>query len=219
MERSESGMKYNLIARPLIRHFIFVLSCSIFFNLPLSAQNSGLKDELAHSLSGTTVISTVKFAEKAAPPGDRSGCLVSTIIYPTNNEVAYRMDSGSTCTAIAAQAMQHSIDRGTSFEVSSVDLQDGWLDLNLKSATGEYARLRVMLGDGWQSKLDSSSIRAQLARVLILDQNPLPKQRTTTALVGFGETFNQKEHHPPAKGTQQKPRPTGIVFGNLGSTS
>jgi hypothetical protein len=211
-------MNRNLIARRLLRQFIVVLLFLIFFNLHLSAQNNGLKDELNHSLFGTTVISTVIIGEKAVPPG-KSGCPVDTVVYPDNNEVAYRADLGGTSTAITAREMLHSFDRGTSFEVSSIELQDGWLDLLLKSVRGGNARLRFMLGQGWQSKLDSSSIQAQLARVLILDQTPLPeKQRPATLPVGFEVTFIKK-HDSPSKATQPETKPAAIILGTFGSAS
>jgi hypothetical protein len=219
LDWSNNGMTGNLFARRLLRHSIVVLLFSIIFSLQLSAQNSGLQDELNHSLYGTTVISTVIIGEKATPPG-KSGCPVDTVVYPGNNEVAYRIDLGGTSTAITAREMLYSFDRGTSFEVSSIELQDGWLDLNLKSVSGGNARLRFMLGHGWQSRLDSASIQAQLARVLILDQNPLPeKQRQTALPVGVEVTFVQKKHDSPSKGSRQETKPAAIILGTFGSTS
>jgi hypothetical protein len=211
-------MTCSLFAPRLFRQFVFVLSISILFTLQLSAQNGGLKDELSHSLSGTTVISTIILGAKAAPQGYRSSYPVETLVYPANNAVAYRMDMGATSTAVTAQGMQRYFDRGTSFEVSGFDLQDGWLELRLKSAGGDSARLRLMLGNGWQSKFDSSSIRAQLACVLVLDQKQRTR-KTTPVPVGFGETFSQKEQDTPSKRTHAGAGTGGELFVKFGSTS
>lgn len=186
--------------------------------MQLSAQNGGLKDELYRSLSGTTVISTILFGGRAAPSGYQSDYPVETLVYPGNNEAVYRMDLGSTITTITAADMRRYFDRGTSFQVIGLDLQDGWLELKLTSAGGDSARLRLMLGAGWQSKFDSSSIRAKLACVLILDQKPRTR-KTMPVPVGFGETFIQTHHETPSKGTHAGDGNSGVVFGTYGSTS
>ena len=211
-------MTCSIFAHRLFRHFTFILAFSILFTLQLSAQNGGLKDELSQSLSGKTVISTIIFGEREVPTGHSSDCPVDTIVYPAGSEVAYRMDFGGTSSAITIREMHRYFDRGTSFQVSSFDLQDGWLDLKLKSAGGDYAQLRLMLGDGWQSRFDASSNRAQLAYVLILDQPPLPKQRTTVP-AGFEATFSQKEHDAPSKASHPGAGSGGEVFVNFGRTS
>ena len=197
MDWSNNEMNCKVLARRLFRYFMVVLPFSMFFTMPLSAQSGGLKDELSHSLSGTTVVSTILFGGRAAPGGYKSDFPVDTI-YTTNNEVGYQMDQGAARTAIAPHQMQHYFDRGTAFQVSSVDLQDGWLELKLKSAGGDSARLRLMLGNGWQSKFDVSSIRARLACVLILDQKP-QERHTATVPVGFGEPFSLQAHDAPSK--------------------
>ena len=160
-------MTCGLLGHRLFRQLIFVFLFSILFTMQLSAQNGGLKDELSHSLSGTTVISTILVGGRAAPRGYQADYPVDTLVYPGNREVAYRMDLGSTSTTTTAEDMRRYFERGTLFQVIGLDLQDGWLELKLKSAGGDSARLRLMLGDGWQSKFDSSSIQARLACVLI----------------------------------------------------
>lgn len=210
-------MTCSKFARRLFRHFIFVFSFSSLCTLQLFAQNGGMQDALYHSLSGTTVISTILIGGRAAPLGYLADYPVETLVYPPGDEVAYRMDLGTTSTSISAQELRRYFDRGTSFQVSGFDLQDGWLELKLKSAGGEYARVRLMLGAGWQSKFDSTSIQAQLACVFILDQKPRPKQRTVVP-VGFGETVIPKEHGSPSKGTHVGAGMGGEVFGKLGRT-
>ena len=186
--------------------------------MQLSAQNGGLKDELSHSLSGTTVISTILVGGRAAPRGYQADYPVYTLVYPGNREVAYRMDLGSTSTTTTAEDMRRYFERGTLFQVIGLDLQDGWLELKLKSAGGDSARLRLMLGDGWQSKFDSSSIQARLACVLILDQKPRTR-KTTPVPVGFGETFIQTHQETPSKGAHAGAGNGGEVFVKFGSTS
>lgn len=211
-------MTCTRLAHRSVRHFIFGLSVSILFTLQLSAQSGGVKDELSHSLSGTTVISTILLGGKAAPQGYRSGYPVETLVYPATNDVAYRMDLGATSTAITPQDMQRYFDRGTVFQVVGFDVRDSWLELKLKSAGGDSARLRLMLGDGWQSKFDSASIRAQLASVLVLDQTP-QMRKTAPVPVGFGETVTQTHRETPAKDTHAGSGSGGEVFVKFGSTS
>lgn len=210
-------MTCGLFAHRIFRQFIFVLSILILFTMQLAAQNSGVKDELYHSLSGTTVISTIILGEKAAPQGYRSGYPVETLVYPGGSEVAYRMDMGATSAAVPAQQLQRYFDRGTSFEVSGFELQDGWLELKLQSAGGDSARLRLMLGDGWQSKFDSSSIRAQLACVLVLDQTPRTR-KTMPVPGGFGEAVIQTRHETPAKNSHAGAGSAGEVLVNFSGT-
>ena len=206
----------GIFAHRSFGHFICVFSFSILFTMQLSAQNKALKDELEHSLSGTTLISTILFGGSAVPRGHQSDCPVNTLVYPDSREVTYRLES-RVRTNIAAQEMQRYFDRGTSFHVSSIDLKDDWLEINLESARGDSARLRLMLGAGWQSKFDSSSIQAQMARVFVFDQQPQPKQRTTVP-AGFGETLSQTQPPAPSNGTRVRAGVGGEAFGKLGDT-
>ena len=145
-------MTCGLFVQRLIRQFVFVLSISILFTLQVFAQGGGVKDELSQSLPGTTVISTIILGGKAAPQGYRSGYPVETLVDPATDNVTYQMDMGATSTTITAQDMQRYFDRGTAFQVVGLDVRDSWLELKLKSAGGDSAQLRLMLGDGWQSK-------------------------------------------------------------------
>jgi hypothetical protein len=104
-----------------------------------------------------------------------------------------------------------------------VDVRDSWLELSLKSAGGDCARLRLMLGDGWQSKLDSSSVRAQLASVLVLDQKPRTR-KILPVPAGFGEPVIQTHPETTHPETPSKDIHAGAgngreVFGKFGSTS
>ena len=209
-------VNYGIFARRSFWHFICVLSFSILFTMQLSAENKSLKDELEHSLSGTTLISTIVVGDRAIPRGDQADYPVNTLVYPNSRDVTYRVEWG-TRAEIDTRDMQRYFDRGTSFYVSSVGLKDDCLELQLESAKGDSARLKLMLGAGWQSKFDSSSIQAQLARVFVFDRQPQPKQRTAVA-AGFGDTFSQMVQVTPSKHVRAVAGTGGEVFGELGGT-
>ncbi len=211
-------MTCGLFVQRLFRQFIFVLSISILFTMQLSAQSGAVKDELYHSLSGTTVIATIILGGKAAPQGSRSGFPVETLVDPATNNVAYQMDLGATSPVITAQDMQRYFERGTAFQVVGLELRDSWIELKLKSAGGDSARLRLMLGDGWQSKFDCSSVRAQLASVLVLDQTPRIR-KTTPVPAGFGEPGIQTHRETPSKDIHAGAGNGGEVFVKFGGTS
>jgi hypothetical protein len=174
-----------LFSRRSFWRFLGIFSLSILFTLQLAAQNSALQDELTHSLSGATLISTILFGGKAILPGQQADFPVNTLVDPTRRDVSYCVESGRLRTAIAANEMHHYFDRGTFFHLRAIDLKDDSLELKLESNTGDSAQLTLMLGAGWQSKFDNASIQSQLARVFVIDRQPQPTRRAAIP-AGFG---------------------------------
>jgi len=157
------------------------LALTIFFNQQAHAKDKVLKGELEHLLSDKTMVSKIIFGGKGTPREYQMDYPVNTLVYPDSGGVTYRVEWGVMRTEIGTQEMLRSFDRGTSFHVSGIDLKDDRLELKLKSGSGDSAKLKLMLGAGWQSKFDSSSVQAQLARVFVFDQQPQPTQGTTVA--------------------------------------
>jgi hypothetical protein len=196
--------------RRSIWHFLCIFSFSILFAVQLPAQTGALQDELNHSLSGTTLISTILLGGRAIPHGQQADYPVTTLVAPDSGEVSYRVEWGLNRTNITAREMHGYFDRGTSFHVRSVELKADSLELKLDNPAGDSARLQLILGAGWQSRFDSASIQTQLARIFVLDHQPQPKQRIAAA-AGFGEPFSPAQHNKPASAT-----PAYAGFGSVG---
>src|ERR1700687_6186473 len=119
----------DIYARRAFWQFICLFSFSILFTIQLSAENKALIDELEHSLSGTTLISTILLGDRAIPHGCAKAYPVNTLVHPGIRDVTYRVEWGVNHTQIDAPEMQHYFDRGTSFHVSGIDLRDESLEL------------------------------------------------------------------------------------------
>jgi hypothetical protein len=169
--------------------------------IALAGENKALKAELENQLSGKTVVSKIVFGGRAVPPGYQGDYPVNTLVYPETGAVTYRVEWGVMRADVAEQQMQRHFDSGTSFRVSGIDLKDDRLELKLDSGSGGSARLKLMLGAGWQSKFDGASVQAQLARVFVLDQRPEPTQGTTIASTNPSSSneVEQKSHQQPER--------------------
>ena len=152
-----------------------------FGQIALAGENKALKGELERSLSGKTVVSKIVFGGRAVPRGFQGDYPVNTLVYPESGAVTYRVEWAYMRTEVGEQEMLGRFGSGTAFQVSGIDLKDDRLELKLKSGSGDSARLKLMLGPGWQSRFDGASVQAQLARVFVLDQQPEPTQETAAA--------------------------------------
>jgi hypothetical protein len=99
---------------------------------------------------------------------------VNTLFDPDSGQVTYRIEWAYMRADVGEREMVRRFDSGTRFRVSGIELKDDRLELKLEGGSGGSARLKLMLGRGWQSKLDVSSVQAQLARVFVLDQYAEP---------------------------------------------
>lgn len=203
----------GLFPRRSFWRFVGIFSLLILFTLQLAAQNSALQSDLSHSLSGATLISTIRFGGKTILPGQQADYPVNTLLDPTRRDVSYCVESGRLRTAIAANEMHHTFDRGTFFHLRAIDLKEDSLELNLESSTGDSARLTLMLGAGWQSKFDGASIQSQLARVFVIDRQPQPTQRAAVPS-GFGAPIA-----PSQQDTASQDTASNDVRANAGARS
>jgi hypothetical protein len=149
-----------------------------FCNLQLRADRKTLKSDLEGALVGQSVISRITFGGKAIPPGARADYPVNTVVYPDSGQVAFRVEWGLMRVDVSPAQMQRRFDRGTSFRVTGIEIKDDRLELKLQSGSGDSARLKLMLGAGWQSKFDLQSVQSQLSRIFVLDQVHQPQQQT-----------------------------------------
>jgi TPR repeat protein len=139
----------------------------------VAGENKPLKGELQTELAGKTVISRIVFGGRAVPQGYQFDYPVNTLVFPDTESVTYRVEWGVMRAEIGESQMLRRFESGTSFRVTGVDAKDDRLELKLEGSGGS-ARLKLMLGAGWQSKLDSASVQAQLGRVFVFEQWPAP---------------------------------------------
>ena len=170
----------------------------------LPAENKVLKADLERAIVGKPMVSKILLGGKARPQGYHANYPVNTLFYPDTDQVTYRVDSGLMHKDVGPAEMKQQFDQGTSFRVANIDLKDDRLELSLRSGNGDSAKLRLMLGDGWQSKSDVSSIQAQLALVLVLDQQPEPLRRKTSARPSILDTPSTGQQTQQDTGTYQQ---------------
>ena len=165
--------------------FLRIAICTIlmlgFCNLQLRADNSALKSDLEHSLVGQSVVSKIMFGGTAIPPRTSTYYPVNTLVFPDSSQVSYRVEWGLIREEVSPRGMQRRFDPGTSFRVAAVEIKDDRLELKLQSGSGDSARLKLMLGAGWQSKFDLQSIKSQLSQIFVLDEPLPPKQQVAGA--------------------------------------
>jgi hypothetical protein len=150
-------------------------------SLPAEADNKTLKSELEAALMGKTLVSRIMFGGRAIPRGDQADYGVNTLVYPTSGEISYRVEWGIIRSEVSPGEMLRRFEPGTSFQIVEIELKDDRLELKLQSGRGDSARLKLMLGAGWQSKFDLTSIQAQLARVFVFEQQSVPPEGSTAA--------------------------------------
>src|SRR5271156_4553363 len=137
--------------------------------VPVFADQNAIKHDLEQTLLGKTFVSKIVFGGRAIPPGYQADYSVNTLVYPESGEVRFRIEWGMMRADIRPQQMQRKFDAGTSFKVSSVEVKDDRLELKLESGSGDSARLKLMLGADWQSRVDAAAVLAQLANIFAID--------------------------------------------------
>ena len=155
----------------------FVLCCCG----QLFAENKVLKAGLESAIVGKPVVSKILLGGKARPQGYHATYPVNTFFYPDTNQVTYRVDSGLMHKDVGPAEMKEQFDQNTSFRITNLELKDDRLELKLEADTkGASAKLELMLGAGWQLKLDVPSVQKQLDVILVTGQQP-EEQRVATA--------------------------------------
>jgi len=172
----------------------------------MSAENAALKSGLENALSNKTLVSRIMLGGEATPRGLQATYPVNTLISPSSDVVTFRVESLLIRTDVQPSEMSRRFEQGTSFRVTNIDLKDDRLELKLQSGNGGSAKLKLMLGEGWQSKVDLSAIQAQLARVFVLDETQRQAEASTgtssapsPSSSGAGETRGYRHDSHAAK--------------------
>jgi hypothetical protein len=196
-----SVMLRCLFARHRFCRVVCVLAVLTVCSVHVTAQDRNLKSELESALRGKTVVSKIVFGGKATPRGYQVAYPVNTLVYPNTNQVIFRVEWGIMRTEVGPGEMGRRFSPGTSFQIANIDLKDDRLELKLDTDSGDSARLKLMLGAGWQSKFDAASVQTQLARIFVLAQQSQPPSQTstaaaasTTALPGFAGAGSTSEY-------------------------
>jgi hypothetical protein len=146
------------------------------------------------------------FGGKAIPPRATMDYPVNTVVLHDSSQVSYRVEWGLIREEVSKYQMQRRFDPGTSFRVTGVQVKDDRLELNLQSASSDSAKLKLMLGAGWQSKLDLQAVQSQLSRIFVFDQPQQPKQQvasaTTVSTITPPVAGTTSATNTPAPGTQ-----------------
>lgn len=150
---------------------------SVLCCLQLRAENNALKRELEREFINKTVVSKIILGEKAIPPGYQTLYPVNTLVYPDRDDVTFRVEWLEIRTEVGPQ-MQNRFEGGSSFRITAIDFKDDRLELKLQSLNGRSAKLKLMLGAGWQSKFDVAAVQIQLARIFVLAEQPQPTPAT-----------------------------------------
>jgi hypothetical protein len=168
----------------------------------LRADNTALKSDLERTLIGQSVVSKIMFGGRAIPSDARTDLPVNTLVFPDSSQVSYRVEWGGVIREeVSPSQMQRRFDPGTSFRIAGIEVKGDRLELKLQSGSGDSARLKLMLGAGWQSKFDLQSIKSQLSQIFVLDEPQQPKQQVAGATTAptatppaFGETASDTQY-------------------------
>ena len=171
-------MRVSIGSSRLLSVAVFGALIAVFCN-QLRADNTTLKSELERTLVGQSVVSKIMLGGTAIPSRASTSTYypVNTLVFPESSQVSYRVEWGLIREEVSPYRMQRRFEPGTSFRIAGVEVKDDRLELKLQSGSGDSAKLKVMLGAGWQSKLDVQAVQSLLARILVLEQPQQPKQQ------------------------------------------
>jgi hypothetical protein len=137
-----------------------------------AAENSALKAEISSSLNGTVLVSKVTFGGRAIATGYQTDWPVITIVNAETGAVTYRVESGIVRFDVGQREMRRHFAPGSRFHVSGIDLKDDRLELMLEGGNGISAKVRLVLGQGWQSSMNADAVVHSLQKVLASGQQP-----------------------------------------------
>jgi hypothetical protein len=150
--------------------FLFVLLVSSM------ALGQIAKSDIERTIVDKDVVSKIMFGGKATPRGYSAPYPVNTLVNPETGQVTFRVEWGLMRAEVSPPEMLRRFDRGTSFHVANAEFKDDRLELKLDNPSGDSARLKLMLGPGWQKKLDLAAVQAALARIFVFGQQPQQAQ-------------------------------------------
>jgi hypothetical protein len=171
----------------VIAAFSFVYLAGIWTPSAFAAENSSLKAEIFRSLNGTVLVSKVTLGYRAIATGYQTDWPVITIVNTQTGGVTYRVESGMVRFDVGQREMRRHFAQGSRFHVSGIDLKDDRLELMLDGGSGNSAKLRLVLGQRWQSNSDINAVMTQLARVFDLPNAPDSLSSTASATEGNTE--------------------------------
>jgi hypothetical protein len=148
----------------------------------VASDKSSLKTEISQSLNGTVLVSKVTLGGRAIATGYQTDWPVITIVNTETGEIAYRVESGMVRFDVGPREMRQRYESGSQFHLSSYEMKDDRLELKLESGSGGSAKLKLLLGQNWQSRLTAAQVMTQLARVFDLPkaQNSSPNTASST---------------------------------------
>ncbi len=154
------------------------LAVAIFSGQQAHAKDKSLKGELEHALVGQLVTSKILLGDRARPSDvTREGLTldfpVHTLVDAETGEIAYRVEEPLLLerAEVHEEEMLRSFEAGTSFRISAIHVKDSRIEIKLKQLSGGSAEVKLMMGKGWQSKYDATSVQARLARVFSFEQS------------------------------------------------
>lgn len=130
------------------------------------------------------LVSKVTLGGRAIATGYQTDWPVITIVHAETGDITYRVESGFVRFDVRQREMRRAFAPGSRFHMSSIDLKDDWLELKLEGGSGNSAKLRLLLGQGWQSHSSINAVMTQLARVFDLPKAPVSSPNTASAIGG-----------------------------------
>jgi hypothetical protein len=176
---------------PMIRLVLFTFVFALC-GAHLRADNKSLKSEVQNDLAGKVLVSKIPIGGKGHPAGYSVDHPVNTLVYPGGKGVVYRVEFGLIRGEV--QYPQQQFERGASFRVTATALKDDHLELKLESQSGEPATVKLMLGSGWQAKLDPANVRSELSQIFVLNEPP----QTTSSVTNRPVTSAPLNENPKA---------------------
>lgn len=191
--------------------FVLIFLFAAPSTLLSAGENKQLKADLDRLFSGKPVLSKIVFGGRATPRGYQADYPVNTLVYADTGQITFRVELGFMRTEVSAREMLRYFDKGTNFRISAIDLKDDRVEFKLESGSGDSARLKLMLGTGWQSKLDAAAVQTQMARVFALDSPAAPVSTTTAIAVGSSSTVpNTSGTNSTSNAYRRNPNATAI---------
>lgn len=161
------NMRRGVASVSTLRNYIFAITLTAVLCGPCIAENKSLKNELEQALVGKVVVASVMFGEKAVPHGYNADYPVHTLV-SRDGSIIYRVEFGLTRLDVGTGEIVKRIEKGTSLRIAGLDMKDDRLELKLESvaSSSDSAKLKLMLGNGWQSSLNSEAVIQFVTKIL-----------------------------------------------------
>jgi hypothetical protein len=140
---------------------------AILFVCAMSAPGQVQKQSLiAAIMTGDEVAATIDLGGTSFPPTDSNPYPypVNTLVYP-DGQVIFRIESWILRQEVTQ--MQTGFSSGTKFRIATVALKSDLLELKLIARNKETARLKLVLGPAWQTRMSNQAVLAVLHKFLI----------------------------------------------------